>query len=479
MKDCKELLKPYPLFALLKRLADRHQVPTYVVGGFVRDALQQRISSDIDIVCVGDSMKIVRELAHELTGAKVAEFKRFGSIGVSWRHLRIEFVNARKESYARDSRKPTVSAGTLKDDIFRRDFTINALAIALHGEQMGELIDLCGGVKDLQQKIIRTPLSPERTFDDDPLRMFRAVRFAIVLDFKLLPATLAAIQQEAHRIAILSKERIIEEVNKILRSADPARGLALLDKTGLLVRFLPELEALKKKETILGHSHKDNFHHTLQVVRNLAKALEGKEHPRHLWLIWAGLLHDIAKPLTKRFDPVAGFSFHEHEHIGAKMVPRLFRRLGLPMKREMRYVQQLVRMHLRHIPLVENDVSDAALRRYIFDAGDIREDLLMLCRADVTSGNPKKVERCMANFDQLTLKLEEIEQKDRIRNMKLAVDGKAIMEVLHLKPSKEVGLIKEALKEAILAGEVPNKNPEAYNYILKYAKKLGLQPTAP
>ncbi|MGB0356860.1 MAG: CCA tRNA nucleotidyltransferase, partial [Cytophagales bacterium] len=448
----------------------------YVVGGFVRDYLLGRPCTDIDILCVGDSIALAEAFARQTPGAHISIFKNFGTAMVTWKNLQVEFVYARKESYQKHSRKPQVSPGTLEDDIFRRDFTINTLAIALNGPDKGIWLDLCGGIKDLEKDLIRTPLDPDKTFSDDPLRMFRAVRFATQLSFTLEEQTITSIQKEAHRISILSKERIITELNKILCTPKPAEGLLLLDKVGLLKLVIPEMEKLKGAETIQGQSHKDNFIHTLQVVNNVAKSLAGKSHPKRLWLIWAAMLHDIAKPATKQFHPKTGFTFHGHEVLGVKISTIIFRRLGLPMQQERRYVNKLIRMHLRHIPLVENDVTDAAVRRFIYDAGEELEDLILLCRADITSKNQRKVAGYLANFEKLASKITAIEEKDRIRNMKPVITGDTIMQAFDLKPCRVIGTLKKAIKDAILSGEIPNQYPEAYSYMLSYARNMGLSP---
>ena len=450
-------------------------MPLYVVGGFVRDGLLKKTCKDIDILTLGDSASLAHAFAEAQGGAKVTIFKNFGTAMVHWGPYVVEFVQARKESYQVNSRKPKVLAGTLEDDIFRRDFTVNTLAISLNQADLGRLVDLCDGMTHLKKGIIHTPCDPRKTFSDDPLRMFRAVRFATQLHFRLAPAVVTAIQEEAGRISILSKERIIEEVNKILLSPDPVRGLRLLDHLGLLKRILPEMEALKGVKTINGLSHKENFIHTLKVVENVLQLLKGKKNPMRLWLIWAALLHDIAKPITKRFIPSIGFTFHNHEWIGAKMVPKIFKRLGLPLRAEMRYVKKLVQMHLRHLPLVENEVSDSAVRRFIYDAGDEIEDLLLLCRADITSNNPRKIAKYLANFDKLDLMIKAIEEKDHIRNLQPVIGGHSIMKIFELKPSPIVGKLKGAIKEAILAGRIPNEYEAVYAYMVTHAKELGLK----
>ena len=479
MTNYQHLLQPRQLFSTLGALASQHHIKAYVIGGFVRDALRKKIGKDIDIVCLGGGMTLAKALASQIPGAHVTLFKTFGTAMVKWEDFQVEFVNARKESYAPNSRKPQVTAGTLEDDILRRDFTINTIAISLNKASWGELIDLCGGKEDLENKRIRTPLVPGRTFSDDPLRMLRGIRFAVQLGGKIDRNTFTAMRAQAHRLSIVSKERIIVALNKILVSTNPARGLRLLDRTGLLRLLLPEMEALKGVESINGLSHKDNFIHTLKVVDNLANLLKNKAHPKRLWLIWAAILHDIAKPMTKRFDRKTGFSFHGHETLGAKMVPRIFKRLGLPLRQDMRYVQKLVLLHLRHIPLVEHEVTDAAVRRFLVDVGDELDDLMLLCRADITSGNPIKVATYLANFDKIAHKIKQVEAKDHIRNFKPVITGDIIMKTFDLKPSRKVGSIKDAVKEAILEGKIPNQYPPAYQYMIDYAKTLKLVPIQP
>ena len=476
MKQPIHILNSLPLFDTLEVLANEQKVTAYVVGGFVRDYLLVRPCTDIDILCVGDSIALAQAFAAQISGARITIFKHFGTAMVMWDKCQVEFVYARKESYQRHSRKPEVNPGTLEEDIFRRDFTVNTLAVTLNGPNKGKWIDLCGGLGDLEKGIIRTPSDPEKTFSDDPLRMFRAVRFASQLAFTLTDETVSSIQKEAYRIEILSKERIIVELNKILLCPKPADGLALLDRVGLLKLVLPELDALKGVETIQGQSHKDNFIHTLQVVDNVAKSLAGRSHPKHLWLIWAAILHDIAKPPTKRFHPKTGFTFHGHEVLGTKMATAIFRRLGLPMQQERRYVNKLIRYHLRHIPLVQDGVTDAAIRRFIYDAGEVLEDLILLCRADITSKNRRKVAGYLANFEKLAVKIDTIEEKDRIRNMKPVITGEIIMQTFNLKPCRLVGTLKNVIKEAILSGEIANQYTEAHTYMLAYAQQIGLRP---
>ena len=471
------LLQPAELFKQIQKLADQQKIEAFVIGGFVRDACLRRPCKDIDIVCVGDSTALAKALAAQVPKTHVTIFKKFGTAMMQWKDFQVEFVHARKESYRHDSRKPIVELGTLRDDILRRDFTINTLAISLNAASFGQLVDMCHGLEDIQAKRIRTPLEGARTFSDDPLRMMRGIRFATQLGFNITEDTLQAMQAQSHRLAIVSKERIMAEFNKILTSGSPKKGLLLLDHVRILQQILPEMELLKGVETIRGMSHKDNFKHTLQVVQNVANALATQAHTKKSWLLWAALLHDIAKPATKRFDPNIGFTFHGHEKVGAKMVPRIFKRLGLPMRQEMRYVQKLVALHLRHIPLVEQAVTDAAIRRFIYDAGDLLYDLILLCRADITSGNKRRVAHYLSNFDKLAKKINDVEEKDRIRNFKPVIDGALIMKTFSLKPCKQVGIIKNSIKDAILEGIIPNDYEEAYAYMLQCAKKIGLQPT--
>jgi putative nucleotidyltransferase with HDIG domain len=467
------ILDRYPVFQRIRVVVDQLQLETYVVGGFVRDLLLERPSKDIDIVCVGSGIDLAKAVAAALGKAEhLVVFKNFGTAMVRWEDWVLEFVGARKESYRKDSRKPAVEEGTLQDDQRRRDFTINALAICLNSNCWGELMDPFEGVKDLKRRIIRTPLTSADTFSDDPLRMLRAVRFAVQLAMDIAPDTLAAIRQHAERINIVSQERIIAELNKIIATPIPSRGFYLLDQLGLLGIIFPELVALKGTETIQGHSHKDNFHHTLQVLDNVAKT------SNKLWLRWAALLHDIAKPPTKRFDPAIGFTFHGHEEKGARMVPRIFRKMKLPMQENMAYVQKIVRLHLRPIVLVQEEVTDTAIRRLIYEAGNDLEDLMLLCRADITSKNDAKVERYLKNFDQVEEKMQWVEEKDALRNFQPVITGDIIMHTFGLKPSSLVGTLKEAIKEAVLQGELKNEYEEAHHYLLALGKARGLQAVA-
>lgn len=423
-------------------------------------------TKDIDFVTVGSGTRLAEEVAQVLETSKISIFKRFGTAQVRYKHIDLEFVGARKESYEPHSRKPVVEDGTLQDDQLRRDFTINALSWELKTDGETQLIDPFAGIKDLDQGIIRTPTDPLITFSDDPLRMMRAVRFATQLSFQIEPRTLTGIKNMAHRLAIVSSERIVDELNKIMMCPKPSEGFLLLKETGLLEQFLPEMLALEGVETRNGISHKDNFYHTLEVLDNVA------EFSDDIWLRWAALLHDIAKPPTKRFSEGIGWTFHGHEVLGAKWVKRIFRRLSLPLDQRMLYVQKLVRLHLRPIALVSEEVTDSAVRRLLFDAGDDIDDLMVLCRADITSKNDKKVKRYLKNFDRVVEKMKEVEEKDRLRNWQPPIDGTEIMSALQLKPGKSVGIIKKALEEAILEGHIPNTHEAAYAYMMEHKDQL-------
>jgi len=442
-----------------------------VVGGYVRDRLLGRPSKDMDIVCVGSGIQLAREIATLLRPIpRVVIYKRFGTAMLKHKDLEIEFVGARKESYRADSRKPTVENGTLEDDQNRRDFTINALAVSLNPDSFGEIIDPFGGLHHLEQKLIKTPLAPDRTFSDDPLRMMRGVRFATQLNFNIEDETIESISRNKNRINIVSAERITTELNKILLSPKPSIGLKKLFDTGILHIIFPEMAALYGVETRNGRSHKDNFYHTLEVVDNLSEKTD------NLWLRWAAVLHDIAKPPTKRFEKDQGWTFHGHEALGASMVPKIFRRLKLPLDKQMKYVQKLVRLHLRPISLTKDNISDSALRRLLFDAGDDIEDLMLLCEADITSKNPKKVRRYLENYDMVRKQLRELEDRDRIRNWQPPISGEIIMDTFNIKPCKEVGLVKMAIREAILDGKIGNDYDQAFAFMLEKGNQLGLEP---
>ncbi len=464
-----ETIHRNPIFTLVASCAREMDVEAYVIGGFVRDLLLRRPSKDIDIVCIGNGIELAQRVAKKSEQeTNVSFFKNFGTAMLRLDEWEVEFVGARKESYQRDSRKPMVEVGTIEDDQNRRDFTINALAISLNENNLGELIDPFNGLQDLKRKIIRTPLDPKITFSDDPLRMMRAIRFASQLTFDIAPDTFEAIMEDKERIDIVSMERVTEELNKIILSSTPSYGFKLLFHSGLLNIIFPEMVELQGVETMDGKGHKDNFYHTLQVLDNVAK------HSDDLWLRWAAILHDIAKPATKRFDKKVGWTFHGHEDLGAKMTPQLFKRFKLPLNDKMRFVKKLVRLHLRPIALVKENITDSALRRLLFEAGEDLEALMLLCRADITSKNHDKVKRYIQNFDKVERKLHQLEEKDKLRNFQPVITGEIIMETFGLKPCKEVGEIKSIIREAILEGEISNTFDEAYAYMLDIGKKLGL-----
>lgn len=468
-----------PLLRLIGEVADELGLETYVIGGYVRDLYLGRPSKDIDIVSVGRGIELAEAVGARLKGAHLSIFSRYGTAQVKYKDTEIEFVGARRESYSPDSRKPFVEDGSLQEDQERRDFTINALAISLNKESFGELLDPFDGMYDMQALSIRTPLDPDITFSDDPLRMMRAIRFASQLGFFIDPDTFAAIGRNVERIDIISAERIIAEFNKILLSPRPSIGLELFELTGLMQRVFPELYELKGADTKDGIGHKDNLTHTYKVVDNLAKTLlkRGRQD-NDLWHLWAALLHDIGKPRCKRFDKRLGWTFHNHEYIGAKMLPKIFRRLRLPMDNKLKYVQKLVEQHMRPASLVDEGVTDSAVRRLLFDAGEDIEDLMLLVEADITSKNPQRVKRYLDNYILVRQKLRDIEEKDRIRNFQPPIDGALIMQTFNLNPCQEIGIIKEAIKEAILDGLIPNEYEAAYTLMLEQAKKLGLDPVS-
>ncbi|MGD1843230.1 MAG: CCA tRNA nucleotidyltransferase [Thermonemataceae bacterium] len=466
----REVLQSTPIFEKIAQVVQEIDIETYVVGGYVRDMLLKRYSKDIDFVCVGSGIEVAKQVAKRLDPSlEVAYFKNFGTAMFKWQGVEIEFVGARKESYQRDSRKPIVENGTLADDQKRRDFTINALAISLNKADYGALIDPFNGLEDLKRKLIRTPLDPNITFSDDPLRMMRAIRFASQLGFDIVPDTFEAIVDNVERIKIVSQERITDELNKVILSNPPSYGFKLLFQAKLLAIIFPLMSALHGVDVINNKKHKENFYHTLKVLDNLS------EHSGDLWHRWSAILHDIAKPPTKRFDPKVGWTFHGHEDKGARMVPAIFRKLKLPMDQHMRFVQKLVRLHLRPIALVKETVTDTALRRLLFEAGDDLEALMALCRADITSKDHNRVARYLKNFDKVEQKLKEVEERDRIRNFQPVITDTIIMETFGLKPCKEVGLIKTAVREAILDGKIRNEYEQAFHYMKQVAEKYGLE----
>jgi poly(A) polymerase len=459
------------IFKLISETAHEAGLPVYVIGGYVRDALLHRAwNKDIDILVLGSGIDFAHLLAKKIgKETPVKYYKNFGTAMLRYDGWQVEFVGARKESYRLDSRKPLVEDGTLEDDQLRRDFTINAMAFDLSNEHFGELVDPFNGRADLKKKIIRTPTDPDVTFSDDPLRMMRAIRFASQLGFGIAPDCLLSIKRNAERIRIVSAERVIDEINMIVASPEPSRGFLLMFETGLLEIIFPEFVALKGAEVVDGVGHKDNFYHTLKVLDNVA------ERSDNIWLRWSAILHDIAKPATKKFVQGTGWTFHTHEYKGSKMVPHIFRRLKLPMNEHMRYVAKMVLLHLRPIVLSEDVVSDSAVRRLLFEAGEDIDDLMILCEADITSKNPLKVKRHLENFEIVRGKLKEIEEKDRLRNWQPPISGEVIMETFGIGPSREVGIIKNAITEGILEGIIPNEFEAAYQFMLTEGVKLGLQ----
>lgn len=459
------------IFRTVGIVADGMSQPCYVVGGYVRDLFLHRTSKDIDFVTVGSGISLAERLATSLGGkTSLAVYRNFGTAQVKHGDLELEFVGARRESYHRESRNPIVEDGTLDDDQRRRDFTINAMAISVNADSFGELVDPFGGIDDLGRKIIRTPLDPDITFSDDPLRMMRAIRFATQLQFDIFPETFEAIKRNAYRIEIISKERIYDELTKIMKSSRPSTGIILLERSGLLALICPELAALKGSEVKDGRGHKDNFYHTMQVLDRVA------ERSDNVWLRWAALFHDVAKPVTKKYDAHLGWTFHNHNFVGKKMIPSIFKRMKFPMDDRMKYVQKLVELHMRPIALVEDIVTDSAVRRLLFEAGDDIDDLMTLCEADITSKNSEKVKRFLDNYVLVRKKLEEIEEKDRIRNFQPPVSGQDIMETFGIEPSSIVGQIKEAIKEAILDGKIENDRSQAWKMMIQLAAEHGLSP---
>jgi putative nucleotidyltransferase with HDIG domain len=460
----------FRIFHTVKKQTGKTGIRAFAIGGYVRDILLDRPSKDIDIVSEGSGIELARACADEMGVKNVTVYKNFGTAMFKFKDQEIEFVGARKESYRSDSRKPIVEDGTLEDDQKRRDFTINALAISLNSDDFGELVDPFGGVSDIKKKIIRTPLDPDITFSDDPLRMMRAIRFSTQLGFEIEEESLDAIKRNADRIKIVSMERVSTELNKIILSKKPSVGFKLLFDTGLLKQFFPEMVALHGVEWKNGVGHKDNFYHTLQVLDNVA------QNSDNLWLRWAAILHDIAKPPTKRFSKDAGWTFHGHEDKGARMVPGIFRRLKLPLDSKMRYVKKLVLLHLRPIPLTREEISDSAIRRLLFEAGDDIDDLMTLCKADITSKNEDKVRRYLKNYEKVKEKLVEVEEKDHIRNFQPPISGEEIMKTFDIPPSAEVGIIKNSIKDAIIEGEIHNDYEDAHKFMMEKGLSLGLSP---
>ncbi|SDJ30762.1 CCA tRNA nucleotidyltransferase [Chryseobacterium jejuense] len=463
--------KNLKLFKIISEAAERNNQSVYIVGGYVRDLLMKRkASTDIDFVTEQSGIELAQNVALDIDPKlKVSVFKTYGTAMIKYKDLELEFVGARKESYTENSRKPEVEGGTLEDDQKRRDFTINAMAISLNKDNFGELIDPFNGIEDLEKEILRTPLEPAQTYSDDPLRMMRAVRFASTLHFTIEENSLEAIKQEAERIKIVSMERIMVEFNKIMLSEKPSVGLKLMEQTGLLKLIIPELIELKGVEEVEGQTHKDNFYHTLEVVDNISINTD------NLWLRWAALLHDIGKAPTKKFVEGTGWTFHGHEFLGSKMTKTLFQRLKLPLGSDMKYVQKMVKLSSRPIALITDDASDSALRRLLFDAGENLEELFTLCKADITTKNSKKQEKFKKNFEYVAVKIKEVEEKDQVRNFQPPITGEEIMTMFNLQPGREIGILKEKVKEAILEGEIANEKEEATQFVIAEAEKLGLK----
>ncbi len=463
------------VFKKISEAAEELSVPVYVIGGFVRDKILGRPTKDADIVCVGDGIKLAQKTAQKFNpNPRVNIFKTFGTAQIKLDSendetlFEVEFVGARSESYNHNSRKPEVQAGTLDEDRMRRDFTINTIAVSLNKNGFGEILDPLGGITDIEKKILKTPLPPDATFSDDPLRMMRAVRFASQLNFTIFPETFEAIKRNAHRIKIVSAERITDELNKIILSKKPSTGFDLLYKSGLLEIICPQMVALAGAEYIDGKGHKDNFYHTLQVLDNIS------QNTNDLWLRWAAILHDIAKPVTKRFEEGHGWTFHGHEVVGGRMVPKIFAQLKLPLNEKMKYVKKMVELHLRPISLTKENITDSAIRRLLFDAGNDIDDLMTLCKADITSKNKQKVQRFLSNFDLVSQRLKEVEETDRVRNWQPPITGEIIMKEFNLSPSKIVGDIKNAVREAMLDGIIPNDYDAAFDFMVEKAIELGI-----